>query len=389
MTVKKIFGKLHLWLGLASGVVVFIVCITGAIWAFSPEIEDAVQSYRHVQASEQSFLPVSRLKEIAEKYVPGKKANSIDFLGKDKSASIYFYGEDYYNTVFLNPYDGAFLKLKDNKTDFFGIVISGHYSLWLGEAGGAIVKWATVIFLIMLISGIVLWWPKNKAARKQRFKMKLGTSHKRLNYDLHNVLGFYAAWVLVFAAITGIIWTFDWAADAEYWLASGGKEMPEYPNPVAKKQPGNTLVLNGIDSVFNARLQQYNNPYLASVRFPENDSAAFNISFYPYKRYYDNDDFYFNQYTFSEIPVAAFGKYADANGGEKLSRMNFDIHIGNIIGLPGRIAMFLAVLIGASLPVTGFYIWWGRNKKQSKKQLLRKSVTKKYSNAVKIAEIQY
>lgn len=389
MTIKKIFGKLHLWLGLASGIVVFIVCITGAIWAFSPEIENALQSYRHVQAREQSFLSVTKLKGIAEKYMPGKKAKSIDFEGKDKSAAVYFYGEGYYNTVFLNPYDGAFLKFKDNETDFFGIVISGHYSLWLGEVGEAIVKWATVIFLIMLISGIVLWWPKNKAARKQRFKVKLGTSPKRLNYDLHNVLGFYAAWVLVFAAITGIVWTFDWAADAEYWLASNGKEMPEYPNPVSKRQPANTIVLNGIDSVFNARPQQYNNPYLASVRFPENDSAAFNISFYPYKRYYDSDDFYFNQYTFSEIPVAAFGKYADANGGEKLSRMNFDIHIGNILGLPGRIAMFLAVLVGASLPVTGFYIWWGRNKKKSKKQLQQKSVSKKYSDKMKIAEIHY
>ncbi|MEN2412166.1 PepSY-associated TM helix domain-containing protein [Flavobacterium mesophilum] len=41
--------------------------------------------------------------------------------------------------------------------------------------------------------------------------------------------------------------------------------------------------------------------------------------------------------------------------------MNYDIHVGSIFGLPGRIAMFFAVLIDASLPVTGFYIWWGRN----------------------------
>jgi uncharacterized iron-regulated membrane protein len=43
--------------------------------------------------------------------------------------------------------------------------------------------------------------------------------------------------------------------------------------------------------------------------------------------------------------------------------MNYDIHIGNILGLPGRIAMFFAALIGASLPITGFYIWWGRKRK--------------------------
>jgi uncharacterized iron-regulated membrane protein len=48
--------------------------------------------------------------------------------------------------------------------------------------------------------------------------------------------------------------------------------------------------------------------------------------------------------------------------------MNYDIHIGSIFGLTGRIAMFLAVLIGASLPITGFYIWWGRNNKKKKAQ---------------------
>ena len=64
--------------------------------------------------------------------------------------------------------------------------------------------------------------------------------------------------------------------------------------------------------------------------------------------------------------MKAYGKYADANGGEIASRMNFDIHIGSIFGLTGRIAMFIAVLIGASLPITGFYIWWGRNNKKKK-----------------------
>lgn len=60
------------------------------------------------------------------------------------------------------------------------------------------------------------------------------------------------------------------------------------------------------------------------------------------------------------------GLYANANRGAKLSRMNDDIYIGNIVGLPGRVAMFLAVLIGASLPITGFYIWWGKRRKNKK-----------------------
>jgi uncharacterized iron-regulated membrane protein len=390
MTVKKLFGKLHLWFGLASGLVVFIVCITAAIWAFSPEIEEWTQPYRHVAKQEKPFLPVTQLQQIAEKQMPGKKTNRVIFNGNDKSAVADFYGEGYYYTIFMNPYNGTVLKKKDNRGDFFGVVITGHYTLWLGEVGGQIVKWGTLIFLIMLITGIVLWWPRNKAARKQRFSIKLKASPKRLNYDLHNVLGFYASWILVCAALTGLVWTFDWLRSAEYWLGSGGKTMPEYPEPLSIKNEKETLVLNGIDSVFAVNLAQYNNPYYAAVGFPSGDSASYNISIYPKKRYYDGDDYYFNQYTLQEIPVNFYGQYKNANGGERLSRMNYDIHIGNILGLPGRIAMFLAVLIGASLPITGFYIWWGRNKANKKKTKKedRKSVIENYFAKKRLSKVK-
>jgi len=46
--------------------------------------------------------------------------------------------------------------------------------------------------------------------------------------------------------------------------------------------------------------------------------------------------------------------------------MNYDIHIGAVLGLPGKIMAFVASLIAASLPITGFIIWWGRKKKSKK-----------------------
>jgi uncharacterized iron-regulated membrane protein len=87
--------------------------------------------------------------------------------------------------------------------------------------------------------------------------------------------------------------------------------------------------------------------------------------------FYNADNLYFDQYTAKQIPVSYWGKYADANAGEKATRMNYDIHIGAIAGLPGRILMFFAALITASLPVTGFYIWWGKKKKKSSRYKYR------------------
>jgi uncharacterized iron-regulated membrane protein len=66
------------------------------------------------------------------------------------------------------------------------------------EWGTYVVGIPVIIFLIMLITGIVLWWPKNKAARKQRFRFqwKDTTQWKRKNYDLHNILGFTPLFLL-------------------------------------------------------------------------------------------------------------------------------------------------------------------------------------------------
>jgi len=365
---KKIFAFLHLWLGLVSGLIVFVICITAAIWAFSPEME-GLQSFRHVTPQNKPYLPVTQLQAIANAQFKDKKVRRIEFPARDKAAVAMFYDEDYYYSAYINPYNGQVLKINDEDHTFFRVIILGHYSLWMGSFGREVVRWATLVFLLMLISGIVLWWPKNKAARKQRFKVKFGTSPKRLNYDLHNVLGFYASWVVVFAALTGVIWTFDWAAKTAYFVATGGQKYAAYEETMSTKQAAPVAAGTRIDSLFNAVRTQYGSKAAASsIDFPDNDSVALQLSMYPSENvYYNSDNLYFDQYTLQPLKAKAWGKFADGNNGEKLSRMNYDIHIGSILGFPGRVAMFLAVLIGASLPVTGFYIWWGRKKKQKKK----------------------
>jgi uncharacterized iron-regulated membrane protein len=64
-----------------------------------------------------------------------------------------------------------------------------------------------------------------------------------------------------------------------------------------------------------------------------------------------------------------YGRVHHAAAADKLLRMNYDIHVGAILGLPGKILMFFASLICASLPITGFYIWWGRRNKKKRKAI--------------------
>lgn len=251
MTFKKIIGTLHLWLGLASGLVVFIVSVTGCLYAFQDEIQDATQSYRFVEAQNKAFLPPSVLAKIAQKQLPNKQIHAVAFGSKTDAAAVEFfhYEPTYYYGVYINPYTGKVLKVSNLNAGFFRFVLDGHYYLWLPPAiGQPVVASFTLVFVVMLVSGIVLWWPKNKSAAKQRFKFswKNTTQWKRKNYDLHNILGFYASFIVLLLALTGLIWGFQWFASSVYWRLGGDKSLiyqdaisdkSKIPNDISEKSP--------------------------------------------------------------------------------------------------------------------------------------------------------
>lgn len=157
---KKCIRLIHLWLGLASGLIVFIIAITGAIWTFESEISDLVYPYRKVAI--QNNKPTILIAEIKEQVKPYlKNINAIYYLGKDRSIQVREWhkinGKLINKYVYLNPYTGEVLKVKINNPSFFDVVVELHTSLLLGEIGTEIVRYATLLFLLLIISGIYLW----------------------------------------------------------------------------------------------------------------------------------------------------------------------------------------------------------------------------------------
>lgn len=367
---KYWIGRIHLWLGLTSGLVVLFLGLTGCILAFQREIEDASQPWRFVRKQEKVMLPPSRIQEIAAQALPGKAPHSVNYFRSNRAAEVVFYHDpEYYYIMHIDPYSGAVLKTRDMSSDFFRIMVNGHFYLWLpAQIGQPIVASATLIFVVMIITGMILWWPKNKAARKQRFSLKLNARWRRVNYDLHNVLGFYMTWVIIFIALTGLVWGFQWFAKTVYWTTSGGKTMTAYYEPHSAKNslsaPG--VSIPAVDRVWDRMNTEYPVTGSIEVHFPENDSSAIAAGANPdIATYWQADYRYFDQYTLAEIPVThAYGRFANTSTADKIARMNYDIHVGAVLGLPGKIMAFFASLIAASLPVTGFYIWWGRRKKK-------------------------
>ena len=91
---KKTIRKIHLLLGLISGIIVFIIAITGCLYAFQEEIQNITEDYRFVQKQNSPFLLPSKLETIARRELPNKTLHAIQYKGKEKSAEAIFFHFD-------------------------------------------------------------------------------------------------------------------------------------------------------------------------------------------------------------------------------------------------------------------------------------------------------
>jgi uncharacterized iron-regulated membrane protein len=87
---KKIVGWFHLWLGLVSGLVFFIMGLTGAIYSFQPELSKLTQPYITVKDEGRPYLPASQLREIAAHQLPDKKPTRMLFRSREESVIVHF-----------------------------------------------------------------------------------------------------------------------------------------------------------------------------------------------------------------------------------------------------------------------------------------------------------
>ncbi|MBV7530024.1 PepSY domain-containing protein [Chitinophaga sp. sic0106] len=383
MPLKKTILKIHSWLGLLSGLVVFILGITGCIYAFIDELKPVFyhdRMYVEVPADAQR-LPMSVIREKAqqamgEEYklqlaeIPLGANRSVSFrtLKVNPEGLSYATYMEYFYRIYVNPYNGKILKIENSKWEFFNTIVNLHISLLLGpNIGTTIVNWSVIIFVVLLISGIVLWWPNNKAAAKQRlrFKWKDTTRWKRKNYDLHNILGFYAMLVLLIIAITGLVISYQWVSNGVQWIANGGKTIAA-PPPVMS----DTTIADAysLDKILHDAVKQAPTGTTFFIGIPKDTKLPVHVfARNDNKPLYKATRMQYDQHAAAMLTKTTF---ATMNNGERINAMNYDIHVGAVLGIPGKILAFLASLIAASLPVTGIYIWWGRrNKKQTSSKI--------------------
>lgn len=383
--IKKWSAKLHLWFGLSVGLIVFIVSLSGTMYVFKDEIQNILRKnviYVDAETISPKPLPIEVLKEkitleLNEKFpvtsveIPLDKNKSYEFLyyEKDKNAWNYFDEVKINKLVYVNPYNGEILGVYNEKYDIFPILKSIHWSLLLKtDWGKYVVGIPVVLFIIMLITGIILWWPKNKKARQGRlsFDWKNVKTWKRKNYDLHNVLGFYVSFIALLLSLTGIYFSYPWVKSAFNLALSGSSELPKEKEI---KSPDSLLVKN--PAVFDLAALEVRKKYPAysSFRIPLNgkNKKGKELKNIPVTVYGEEGRFAIrSQLVFDKNSgkLLLNKSHDQLNNAEQYAHANYDIHTGSYFGVFGKIIWFIAGLICTSLPITGFLIWLGKKKKK-------------------------
>lgn len=367
---RKFINDIHLWLGLVSGIILFIICATGTILTYEKEIKALFAQEFHVKAmGEKRSLDelvatlkahtkglVSRVSIAESPEVPYAFVVKKD--PKERGGSTYI----------MDPYTGEILPNKPNPADGFIMTIFKLHRWLLLDIpyGRPIVGIATIIFIILSISGLIIWFPKRLKWRnlKTGLKIKTSANWKRINHDLHNTLGFYSCAFLLIMGITGLCWSFEGFRNGLGKVLGTpvfGKNISKFDHNHPKNESP-VITYEHALILLNDKLPNNGN---ATLYFP-----AENTPYYTLNKYDKN----------SWIPTAADTYLIDRYGNTiledhfrnrplnvKIAALIKPIHTGEIFGGFSKLIYFLACLIGTSLPITGTLIWFNKLKKKKRK----------------------
>lgn len=365
--IKKVFAWLHLWLGLAVGLIFSVVALTGAILVFEEELDPicypSLYYLKQTNNDYQSSLSIDSLYSLATQYAKGAKINSL--IVRDKSrhqAAVLFqtHGERLTRHLLsVNPYTGQLQQDIKGSQHLFTFSEELHRQLLMGKTGKAITGICCLSYLVILITGLVLWWPKHKKNLRQRLKIKWDAKFKRLNWDLHAVAGFYSLPFVFLITFTGLTWSYKWFNEGIFFLFDGKGPQKEFVQGNEQLQSqGNIL-----QDIY--RQTQSLLPYASNftLYFPVEKTAALRVSKEQSHASIPNvvDQLFFDRNTGALIKKEL---YNTRSKGMKVRRLIFPIHTGSLYGFPTKLLAFFCSLIGASLPITGFIIWLKRKKKK-------------------------
>ena len=363
------FGKWHTWAGITAGFVLILVSLTGSLLVFEqeldvyfyPELFDFEPTADEPMTFEQALLLVQReMPEISARGV---------YQQKDRANAVMLYSdEEPYPQIIIDPYRGEIRGTRVYKNTIMGFIRNFHRTLLIPAAGRYIVGISSLVCVILMITGLRLWIPKKWKEWKHlkaRMSVKWDGSRKRVNFDLHNTLGFFFAPFITLIALTGVMITFSTVVIGVLFLLNF--RPPEDVAKLLNQQSTyvadvRTLTVPEVERIVQ---ELYPEATITGINIPKDSLAAFsvNMNIESTMRTGDVSFVSIDQYSGEKIFSSNDPLY---KMGKAYTNWVTPLHYGTFGGLKTRIIALLASLVNAALFITGFIIWIPRWRKQQK-----------------------
>ena len=392
---KKIFRKIHLWLSVPFGLIITLVCFSGAMLVFENEANEWFRRDLYsVETVKGSPLPMDKLLEKVATTLPDSVAVTGVSISSDPGRAYQVsLSKPRRASLYVDQYTGE-VKGKSERSGFFMFMFRMHR--WLLDSmnpgnegifwGKMIVGVSTLLLVFVLISGIVIWWPRTRKALKNSLKITATKGWRRFWYDLHVAGGMYALIFLLAMALTGLTWSFPWYRTAFYKVfgvevqqraAQGHEQKSDAQKRNTKlaahrekKREGNEVRkgersgrpennhsdMYSVTSPFVYWQEIYDklgrqNPEYKQISI---SSGTASVSFNRFGNQRASDRYSFNTDN-GEFTETSLYQHQDKSG--KIRGWIYSVHVGNWGGMFTRILTFIAALLGAALPLTGYYLW--------------------------------
>ena len=420
---KIFFRRVHLYLAFAAGLVFFVQCLSGTVLVFEEEITHALHPERYAVAvpAGQPRLALAELSRRFQQAKPPYKilsykvyadlARPVEISYKDPAARPEGPGAspggrrsegrepgagrghsagptggpganslvgpsgpggrgpgkgrpERGSTAFVSPYTGQIAALQtQSQLPVFKLAEDLHRRLLAGEVGKALTGLSALFILVITATGIILWWPKTRQMLTGRLRVKWGGGAKRLNHDLHIVLGFYCSLFLFGLALTGVIMSYRWATQSLFVLTSSRPtEALAAPRSAAPSSPHTVAY----DAALLAGQQAFPGAAFWRVGVPRDLVAAVPVaapSTLPL-RSLGLDTLFVDRATGAAL---ARHLYARQTAGTQLRRLAKPLHTGEIGGIWTKLLALLVTLASLTFPITGTVLWLNRTRKQRRR----------------------
>ncbi len=345
----------HFYAGVLVAPVLVVVSVTGGLYTFKAEIDgfnnrrvlavnpaDSRATYQEQIRAAQASLPAGYTVGGLEISPEPDRATVLTFHGANRPAQ----------RIGVDPYTGQVLGELEADT-FSPWVLALHRNLFLGTTGRAGVELATGWTIVLLATGLYLWWPRRAERVRGVWLPRLRAKPYAVLRDLHTLVGLYTLPLVLVIAATGLLYSLTWGAGYRYAAqATGGGTF--FSNP--PKSTGAKGAPVPVDAVVATVRRLYPDQPLSVFlpRRPDDSVTVFvrgtsGASNRAYVVLHRADASVLLDRPTGEFPATA-----------RWASWNLALHVGTVGGMPTKVLWAAACAVLVWLPVTGFWMWWER-----------------------------